>query len=95
MKRYVTKPTTQISQPTVDITDDIAVSFDLEDLLDKGGEILRREIANLLMESSRGKLNSASARDLVSYIQLLSKLKSEKQDELENMSDDKLKELLK
>lgn len=94
MKRYPVKQNTIIPPPS-EVTDDLAGSFDLEELLDKGGEILRREIANLLMESSRGKLNAASARDLVAYVKLLYELKSEMKDELENLPDDKLKEMLK
>lgn len=69
------------------------VSFDIEHMLNTGGEILRREIRNLLAESSKGKLNAASARDLCAYIKLLSELKQTQLEELENLSDEDLKKL--
>ena len=64
--------------------------FDVDALLQKGGEILRREISNLLMESSNKKLAPASARDLVAYVKLLHELKLEKQQALAEMSDEEL-----
>ncbi len=44
---------------------------DITKLLDKGLEILRKEVNNLFMESSQGKLSAVSARDLVGYVKLL------------------------
>lgn len=97
MRRYA-KPMTAISpqpsQPQQDTDDSSgASSFDVEELLNKGGLILRREIQNLLMESSRGKLAPASARDLVAYVKLLSEIKSDTQEELANMTDEELSKL--
>lgn len=69
-------------------------SFDIEELLAKGGEILRREILNLLMESSRGKLSAASSRDLVAYVKLLSELKADALEQLDDLSDDELRKLV-
>jgi hypothetical protein len=43
-------------------------------MLDKGLEILRKEVNNLFMESSQGKLSPVSARDLVGYVKLLHEL---------------------
>lgn len=69
------------------------VAFDIEELLSKGGEILRREILNLLMESSRGKLSAPSSRDLVAYIKLLSELKADALAAFVDMSDEQLRQL--
>lgn len=69
-------------------------SFDIEELLAKGGEILRREILNLLMESSRGKLSAASSRNLVAYVKLLSELKADVLEQLDDLSDDELRKLV-
>jgi hypothetical protein len=65
-------------------------SFDVETLLLKTGEILRREIINITSESAKGKLSPASARDLCSYIKLLNDLKTEQADELASMTDEEL-----
>lgn len=62
--------------------------FEVLGLLNQGGEILRREIKNLLMESARGKLSAASARDLTAYIKLLNELKLEQQQALAAMDDE-------
>lgn len=72
---------------------DAMSAFDVEQLLDKGGEILRREIANLLGESSRGKLGAPSARDLVAYIRLLSEIKEKQVADLGSLTDEELKKL--
>lgn len=68
--------------------------FDVERLLSSGAEILRREIVNLMRESSSGKLEPNSARDLVNYIKLLSELKEKQAKELENLSDEELAALV-
>lgn len=72
------------------LNNDAPAEFDVEALLAKGGEILRREISNLLMESSSKKLSPASARDLTAYIKLLHELKNEKAKLLSEMSDEEL-----
>lgn len=75
-----------------DIKDDVAEpSFDIEALLDKGGDILSREIRNLMVESARGKLSPASARDLVQYVKLLAELKQVQMDAASEMTDEELK----
>lgn len=75
--------------------EEIAENFDVDKLLAKGGEVLRREVQNLMRESAKGKLSAGSARDLVNYLSLLSKLKIEEEDSARNMSDDELKKLSK
>jgi hypothetical protein len=78
-----------------DVKDDVGseLSFDVDLLLEKSGQILAREIRNIMIESSRGKLNAASSRDLVAYLKLLNELKNEQQDALANMSDEELRKL--
>lgn len=94
MKRFV-KPMTQLpSNPDeAQALPQNSADFDLTELLSKSGEILRREISNLMMESSRGKLSSQSAKDLVNYISVLSTMKNEQEKMLAELSDDELKEL--
>ncbi len=70
-------------------------TFDVTELLDKGGEILRREIVNLMVESSGKKLSPTSARDLVAYVRLLSELKNEQIKVLAEMTDEELTSLSK
>lgn len=69
----------------------MALDFTLESQLEKATEILRREITNLMIESSSKKLSPASAKDLVAYIKLLSELKAEQSETLEGLSDEQLK----
>lgn len=54
---------------------EVSGDFDVEALLAKGGEILKREFRNLMRESASGKLSPGSARDLSTYLRLLSELK--------------------
>lgn len=64
--------------------------LDVELLLQQGGEILRREIRNLMMESTGKKLSPTSARDLVSYIRLLDDLREKQKEVASNMTDEEL-----
>lgn len=68
--------------------------FDVEKLLAQGGAILTREIKNLMIASSRGKLEAAEARDLVAYLKLLSELKTIEENRLENLTDEELKNIV-
>ena len=87
MKRYIDPK--KITQPAPEVQEELpASSFDVEKLLAQGGEILNREVKNLLMESSRGKLN-----DLCNYIKLLSELKKEQQEALKELSDEEIEKL--
>lgn len=90
--RRIVRPQSHSPQePEVSTDVGPAPTFDVEELLNKGGELLRREIANLLGESSRGKLSAASARDLVAYIRLLSELKEAQAAELADLPDAELR----
>lgn len=91
--RYIPKPQTAVSKPEPE--PGMVQKFDIEELLAKGGEILRREITNLLIESSTKKLSPASARDAVSYVKLLSELKAAQDKELNNLTEEELLELTK
>lgn len=62
-------------------------------MLAKGAEILRREISNLMIESSGKKLSSASAKDLVNYLKLLSEIKLEQEKFLGSLTDEELEKL--
>lgn len=92
MKRY-SKPTTEL--PVESEVDSEHPEFDVEKLLSHGGEILRREIGNLMRESTRGKLNPANARDLVAYVKLLSELKVEEQKTVKDLTDEELEKIAK
>lgn len=93
MKRFVSKPTTDL-QPSTSASGSMDASpeaiFDVQELLDRSGVILQREIRNLMNESQRGKLSAPSSRDLVAYIKLLEELKTAEKEKLSSMTDDEL-----
>lgn len=68
-------------------------STTLDELVDKSQEILRREITNLMIESSGRKLSPTSSSSLVAYIKLLGELKKEETETLRNLGDEHLKKL--
>ncbi len=93
MRRFATKPN-QSSIPLLASEPETELEpLDVDHLLERGGEILRREIANLMAESSSRKLSPTSARDLVAYVKLLSELRVEQKKELANMSTEELERL--
>lgn len=69
--------------------------FDVNALLSRGGEILKREIRNLLRESANGKLGAGSARDLVAYLRLLSELKIDEEAAANELTEEELRKLAK
>jgi hypothetical protein len=71
------------------MTDALDIGEQLERLLN----ILQKEVTNLHLESSKGKLSASSARDLVSYVKTLSDIKVRQDKELADLPDDKLEEL--
>ncbi len=71
------------------------IEVDIDAQLKKTLEILQREVTWLLRQSSIGKLDSASARDLVNYVKLLSELQRNEKDWLKDLSTEDLAELLK
>lgn len=70
------------------------VSTTLEELSNKAQEILRREILNLMGESTGGKLSPTSSASLVQYVKLLGELRDKELKELSRMGDDHLKTLV-
>jgi hypothetical protein len=69
--------------------------LEIEAELDRCGEILRREIKNLMSLSSRGKLDAGASRDLVNYIKLLHDIKMDQQEKVASMTDEELLKLTK
>lgn len=75
----------------------MAKEIDLEKLLEKASEAMRRDINHIFGEVGNGKLNDKSARDLVNYIKVLSDISWEKKKDdekskknIEKMSDEDL-----
>lgn len=68
--------------------------LDVDTLLQQGGEILKREIRNLMIESTGKKLSPTSARDLVAYVRLLHELREEQKDSAGALTDEELKAAL-
>jgi hypothetical protein len=69
----------------------IEEDVDVLDLYDKGKEILRREIKNLMMASMDGPLKARQSESLISYINLLNKMVKEEKDKLKGLSESELK----
>lgn len=67
----------------------------IDELTTKTIEILRREIINLMMESTRGKLEPTSSKALVDYIKLLADLKEKESELLSQLPDEYLESLAK
>lgn len=63
----------------------------IDRLLEDGLYILYREIKQLFILSSRGKLEPNDARDLRDHLKLLFELKERENDLLRNITDDELK----
>ena len=92
-KIYVKSP--QAAAPEQEVQEPAAVSFDVVDALGKAELILGRELRNLTIESSKGKLSATSSRDLVAYVRLLNELKANQAEELSKLTDDDLLKLKK
>lgn len=92
MKRYAKPMTVLVTPPDSGVSMDAAPesSFDIESLLEQSLNILSREIRNLARMSASGKLEGSDAKDLVSYVKLLSELKQEQQEKAASMTDEEL-----
>lgn len=86
MRRIVRE--TPVEQPDFSLA-----QTDLEELSAKAQEILRREIRNLMIESTERKLSPTSSNSLVQYIKLLGELKEKEDETLRNLGDDHLAKL--
>ncbi len=72
--------------------------MELDKLIEKTYEALRRDVNHILAASAGSKLDAASARDLVNYYKLLSDIKrqQEKDDSgLAKLSDEELEKRIK
>lgn len=77
--------------PVADIpVSDISVARLIDDSL----LVLYREVKNLLIASSKGKLDAVSARDLRDNLKLLFELKDREKDLLKNLTDEEIQILL-
>ena len=81
-------PTKQ--EPEIPLVSDVSV----QRLIDSSLSILDREVKNLMMLSSRGKLDPASARDLRDTTRLLFELKDRENESLRGITDEELNNLL-
>lgn len=92
--KFIAKPMTDI--PTTTKTPDPLVSdISVARLIDDGLLAIHREMKNLLMLGSRGKLDAANARDLRDLVKLLFELKDREGESLRNLTDDELKAKVK
>lgn len=71
---------------------------DLNKLLKKASDAVKKDINHIYTEVSTRKLSDKSARDLVAYVKLLndlSKAQKESKEELASVPDEELKKLAK
>lgn len=87
--------TQQIDRESVGLDKDPAVAdISVQRLIDDGLLILFREIRNLMLLSTHGKLSAADARDLRDHVKLLFDMRSMEKDSLSKLSDEELKALV-
>jgi hypothetical protein len=92
VKRIV-KPSTQIDfTPKEKVPDPVISDISVTRLIDDGLLALYREIKNLLMLSSKGKLDPNNSRDLRDHLKLLFELQAREKESLKNITDEQLKE---
>lgn len=95
---YTKEPTT--TKTKADLIDEWAAKTqaesesDIATLLSSTLKILGREVGALDYASRKGKLDKASATDLVSYIKLLGELHNKEKDLLADLSDAELTEMM-
>lgn len=101
MKRYV-KPNqlTDLSSIKGSVIEDMVVSdISVARLIDDGLLALYREMRNLLLLSSKGKLDATNSRDLRDIVKLLFEIKDRENESLRGLTDEeleiKVKEVLK
>ncbi len=95
MKRYVRPDQTSLpkQEETAEAANEHRQEIDVLKLLEDCGTILQREIKNIMIEGMSKKLSPNTAKDLVSYVALLHKLKQEQEATLGAMTDEELAEL--
>lgn len=94
MSRQVNSFGGAIKEPTDLKPSLIETTTTVDDLRVRCLEILRREVTNLMIESSKGKLSTGSSNSLTSYVKLLEELKDLEEEELKKLSDEHLKKLV-
>lgn len=92
MKRYPTKSNTEIPVEAPASAGSID-AFDVEDLLSKAKEVIRRDVTNLMIESSKGKLSPTSSKSIIDYVKALNELKEQELSILNELTDEELKKL--
>lgn len=70
-------------------------STTLDELNDRALEILRREVTNLMIESTGKKLSPTSSAALVQYVKLLQELKETEDKTLKALGNEHLEKLAK
>ena len=73
----------------------VVSEIEIDKLLDNALLILYRELRELTLESAKGKLSPAYAKDLRDHTKLLFELKGQQGDWLKGVTDEQLKELFK
>lgn len=92
--KSVPKPN-QLTDLTTRVPDPVTSDISVARLIDDGLLALFREMKNLLMLSSRGKLEAADARDLRDTLKLLFELKDRESQSLQGLTDEELKAKVK
>lgn len=93
--RRVVKPITNIADMIADgvakeIEPDLVSDVSISQLIDNGLVTLHREMKNIMVMSSKGKLDPNSARDLRDHLKLLFELKDREEDGLKGLTDEQL-----
>lgn len=94
MKRIVIPPTAFSIKREDREPEDVVSEVSLSRLLDQGLLSLSREMKNLTILSSRGKLDPPDARDLRDTVKLLFELKDREIDLLNGLTDEELQKQL-
>jgi len=93
LSRQVSSYQGNIKEPTDLKPGVIEATTTVDDLRVRCLEILRREVTNLMIESSKGKLSTGSSNSLTAYVKLLEELKDLEEEELKKLSEEHLKKL--
>lgn len=91
MKRYPKDPMKEAAESINEEPQELFGEVDLEDLLDKGKEVLRREVHNLLKMSLNGKLKAREAEHLTAYVRLLHTLTKDEKENARKIADNESK----
>lgn len=93
MKHYI-RPNQQTDLTSIEApkVPDVPLSdISVSRLIDDGLTALYREIKNILILSSKGKLDAPTAKDLRDHLKLLFELKDRENESLRSLSDDDIK----